>query len=147
MRDIVKRLDLARVRRTVEAGARVEKRVFYSRYERYCQDMRVPPKALQNITDDLEAMFPVKQVKPKAGGKRLRAYEGIRFRDEMLPRVYQVANADLADLGFGFEALRCDEHGWPIPRFLIPTGATVILYFIKIIYHLFIARLPQASAR
>jgi putative DNA primase/helicase len=101
---------------TVEAGARVEKRVFYSRYERYCQDMRVPPKALQNITDDLEAMFPVKQVKPKAGGKRLRAYEGIRFSDEMLPRVYQVANADLADLGFGFEALRCDEHGWPIPR-------------------------------
>jgi hypothetical protein len=33
-------------------------------------------------------------------------------------RVYQVANTDLADLGFGIEALRYDKHGWPIPRVL-----------------------------
>jgi hypothetical protein len=60
-------------------------------------------------------MFPIRATKPKSGGQRYRAYDGISFNDEMLLKVYEVADIVLAELRFGFDALRCDEHGWPVP--------------------------------
>jgi putative DNA primase/helicase len=99
-----------------EHDASIDKHVFYRQYEMYCHKIGAHPKALQNITDDLEALFPIKQVRLRSGGARVRAYAGVRFNDEMLPKVYQIANQDLVDLGLVIEALKCDEHGWPVPR-------------------------------
>ena len=102
----------------VEAGAAIEKQIFYPLYREFCEanGSRIIP--LPALTEQLSEIYPSISAskRRKHDGSRPPIFSGVRLNDAAMTKVFK-PDAGLYAIGLeGVEAIEHDSDGWPVPK-------------------------------